>query len=90
MTRRYLTVALTLVAAVALLPGVIAAQTQTGTTSDWTPPHTPWGEPDLQGTWSNDVSTPLERPGRFAGKRDADPGRTGEVYRGAAAVTRES
>ena len=29
---------------------------------------TPWGDPDVQGIWSNDVSTPLERPGRFAGK----------------------
>ena len=29
---------------------------------------TPWGDPDLQGIWSNDVSTPLERPGRFADK----------------------
>ena len=29
---------------------------------------TSWGDPDLQGIWSNDVSTPLERPGRFADK----------------------
>ena len=31
---------------------------------------TPWGDPDLQGIWANDVSTPLERPSRFDGKAE--------------------
>lgn len=26
------------------------------------------GDPDLQGIWANDVSTPLQRPSRFADK----------------------
>ena len=68
MKYRYLTAVLILVAAVALLPGVIAGQSQSSTTNDWTPPRTPWGDPDLQGIWNNTVSTPLERPSRFAGK----------------------
>ena len=29
---------------------------------------TPWGDPDLQGTWSTASATPLERPAEFAGK----------------------
>ena len=29
---------------------------------------TPWGDPDLQGTWTNQALTPLERPAEFAGK----------------------
>jgi cell division septation protein DedD len=29
-------------------------------------PKTPWGEPDLQGIWSRDVDTPLERPAKYA------------------------
>jgi len=29
---------------------------------------TPWGDPDLQGTWSNQTLTPLERPREFSGK----------------------
>ena len=29
---------------------------------------TPWGDPDLQGTWSNQTLTPLERPKEFADK----------------------
>ena len=28
-------------------------------------PMTPWGDPDLQGIWSNPYNTPLERPERF-------------------------
>jgi hypothetical protein len=29
---------------------------------------TPWGHPDLQGVWNNNISTPLERPDELAGK----------------------
>ena len=29
---------------------------------------TPWGDPDLQGIWTNQTLTPLERPAEFAGK----------------------
>ena len=28
----------------------------------WTAPRTPWGEPDLQGIWTNATLTPIERP----------------------------
>ena len=27
---------------------------------------TPWGEPDLQGIWTDETNTPLQRPARFA------------------------
>jgi hypothetical protein len=29
---------------------------------------TPWGDPDLQGSWSNTNITPLERPAKWAGR----------------------
>jgi len=29
---------------------------------DWTPPRTPWGDPDLQGIYNYATVTPLERP----------------------------
>jgi hypothetical protein len=35
----------------------------------WTAPRTPWGDPDLQGTWNNGTITPLERP-RGAGEKE--------------------
>jgi len=28
----------------------------------WKPPRTPWGDPDIQGQWNNQTSTPLQRP----------------------------
>ncbi len=30
--------------------------------ADWTAPRTPWGDPDLQGVWTNATLTPIERP----------------------------
>ena len=42
-----------IVSAVVLLPGLAAAQA---------PGRTPWGDPDLQGVWTNRTTTPLERP----------------------------
>ena len=28
----------------------------------WTPPKTPWGDPDLQGIWPGNVGVPMQRP----------------------------
>ena len=36
----------------------------------WTTPKTPWGHPDLSGTWTSDgaIGIPLARPDQFAGR----------------------
>jgi len=34
----------------------------------FTPPRTPWGDPDLQGVWNDATSTPLQRPGAVGAK----------------------
>ena len=39
-----------------------AATTSDGATAATAPPRTPWGAPDLQGTWDYRTITPLERP----------------------------
>lgn len=40
----------------------------------YTPPRTPWGDPDLQGWFTNlsEEGTPLERPDQFAGRKLED------------------
>jgi hypothetical protein len=39
--------------------GVLAAGAQS---KAWTPPKTPWGDPDLQGIWPGNVGVPMQRP----------------------------
>ena len=50
-------------AAAALLASPLATAQRT-----WTPPRTPWGDPDFQGIWTYATMTPLERPREFADK----------------------
>lgn len=51
-----------------------AAQNTTRSASSYTPPRTAWGDPDLQGVYtnSNEYATPLERPKEFEGKQLRD------------------
>src|SRR5512143_1859329 len=64
-----------------LAPGPAAAQAgrvapaADGTTAakKWTAPRTPWGEPDLQGTYSNRTITPFERPANVNGREFFTP-----------------
>ena len=53
MTRPYFPAFLCVIALIGLVP--VGAAGQTG-------PRTPWGDPDLQGTYTNKTITPLERP----------------------------
>src|SRR5712691_3857345 len=57
-----------------LMPVTVAAQTttapaKTGAAAQAAPAlKTPWGEPDLQGMWTDEYFSPLERPAKYAGK----------------------
>jgi hypothetical protein len=62
MNRRYLVFLSYLIAIVALVPEAAAGQG----TSGWTAARTPWGDPDLQGTYTNKTITPLQRPRELA------------------------
>jgi len=44
------------------------ANTAPAVKATWTPPHTPDGQPDLQGVWTNNTLTPLQRPKELAAK----------------------
>ena len=48
-----------------LAPTPVAGQGQEGTASV---DPTPWGDPNLQGIWTTDYETPLQRPTRYANK----------------------
>ena len=76
---------LAVVVGMTVLAGVrVAGQSPTATpgafkvpAATYTPPRTPWGDPDLQGIWDNRTSVPMERPTEAelaAGKRrQGDP-----------------
>lgn len=54
-----------------LAPAAIVGQPANGAsapTEPWAVPRTPDGHPDLQGLWTNETFTPLERPAELAGK----------------------
>ncbi|HKD31700.1 MAG TPA: hypothetical protein VKC66_38070 [Xanthobacteraceae bacterium] len=52
-------------AAVSTAVSVLATQTSAQTSFSNTALKTPWGEPDLQGIWTEEFDTPLQRPARF-------------------------
>ena len=68
-------VVLSLVVAALFAPGVAGAQT------------TPWGDPDLQGVWSNQTPVPLERPAALAHKPYFTAAEAAEVEKNALAST---
>ena len=62
--------AVVIVASLGALP--VLAQTSAG--RRYAPPRTPWGDPNLQGNFTNkhEQSTPFERPAEFEGRRVTD------------------
>src|SRR5712691_6257630 len=49
---------------------------------------TPWGDPDLQGIWTNEVDTPLQRPAKFANQEFFTDEQIAELDRQRAAIER--
>src|ERR1700676_2429572 len=40
---------------------------------------TPWGDPDLQGIWTDETDTPLQRPAKYAAQDFFTPAQTAEL-----------
>ena len=61
-------------AAMLVTVGLLHAHTSAARVAPYSAPRTPWGDPDLQGTYtnSNESGIPMSRPAEFAGKRPED------------------
>lgn len=57
-----------LVSTFAIVLSALPAAQQGRKAAQATVARTPWGHPDLQGTWNNSTITPLERPAKFGGR----------------------
>ena len=62
MTYRYLIAVFIVIALVSFSAVPAIGQTQTAAVDAGTFPMTAWGDPDLQGQWNSQTSTPLQRP----------------------------
>src|SRR5262245_17948179 len=85
-----------LAVAVGLASASLAAQSQPtaakrAPVKPYTPPRTPWGDPDLQGIYTNkdESGIPVERPSQFEGKKvdDVDDSEFAEILRQRAEAT---
>jgi hypothetical protein len=74
MPRRLLFLAGTLTAALVLTAIAYQPLHAQSAASSYVAPRTPWGDPDLQGNYTNlwEAGTPFERPDQFAGRRLED------------------
>ena len=88
MEKRRVVVAVAVFASISALSTMASAQQSAepkpkapAKAKNWTPPRTPWGEPDLQGVYSNRTITPFERPDEFAGKATLSDAETAELER---------
>jgi hypothetical protein len=63
-------IAVLLLLSVYVVLGPTASAQGAAATSLWSAPRTSWGDPDLQGVFSNadEALVPMERPERFAGR----------------------
>jgi hypothetical protein len=51
-----------------LVTPIAAAAQSSRTPGAWGSARTPWGDPDLQGIWTNNTATPFERPAELSGR----------------------
>jgi hypothetical protein len=64
----FIAIAIAAAAGSAAISAPASAQAPAGSTTPAAGLKTPWGEPDLQGIWTDETTTPLQRPARFADK----------------------
>src|SRR5258706_14815557 len=87
-----LTVAIATAAAGALVSVPVTRASAQAPAASVTPPApaltTPWGEPDLQGIWTDETDTPLQRSPRYASQEFFTAAQRGELDRERSALLR--
>ena len=79
----WLSVTALVIVLVSLSPSPAAGQDRAET---WTAPRTPHGHPDLQGVWSNNGATPLERPENLSDRESLTDEEVAEIVERADAI----
>jgi hypothetical protein len=76
------------VAAAAVSAGIAVLVTQTSAQAPAEGPalKTPWGEPDLQGIWTDETATPLQRAAKYANQEFFTEAQRGELDKARAAL----
>src|SRR5437762_8496555 len=86
MRNRFLSSMLTVLLA-ATAAGAVISLSVTGTSAQApAAPKTPWGEPDLQGIWTDETATPLQRSPKYANQEFFTPGQREELDKARAAL----
>ena len=88
---RHLSALAVATAVAGLTAGTVAAQSQAGKSSNTTfkVPRTPDGKPDLQGNWSNNSVTPLQRPEAWKNKMTLNDQELSDLKKLVAQVTED-
>jgi hypothetical protein len=73
-------IAIAATAGSAAISAPVSAQT-TGSVAPAEALKTPWGEPDLQGIWTDETATPLQRPAKYANKESFSEAERAELDR---------
>jgi hypothetical protein len=73
-------IAIAATAGSAAISAPVSAQT-TGSVAPAEALKTPWGEPDLQGIWTDETATPLQRPAKYADKESFSEAERAELDR---------
>src|SRR5215471_3196987 len=81
------TLAVAAVAALSLPLAMAQAPAKSGAAQD-SAVKTPWGEPDLQGIWTDETDTPLQRPPKYANQEFFTPAQREELDRERSALLR--
>ena len=74
--------------AIALVVGAVSAVSIAGLSAQSPSLKTPWGEPDLQGIWTDESDTPLQRSPKFANQETFTEAQRAELDRERSALMR--